>query len=59
MFPSFIEYVPKEQCQKDISIQGEYPSTQKEVEQHEEQGKVINVQYCHLFINKILWHRNP
>ena len=43
MFPYFIEYVHKQPCHMDNSVEGEDPSTQKEAEQHEEQGKVINV----------------
>ena len=43
MFPYFIEDVHKQPCHMDNSVEGEYPSTQKEAEQHEEQGKLINV----------------
>ena len=43
MCPYFIEYVHKQPCHMDKSVEGEDPSTQKEVEKHEEQGKLINV----------------
>ena len=43
MCPSFIEYVHKQPCHMDNSVEGQYSSTQKEAEQHEEQGKIINV----------------
>ena len=43
MCPYFIEYVPKQPCHIDNNVEGGYPSTQKEVEQHEEKGKLINV----------------
>ena len=37
--PSFIEYVHKEQCQQDISIQGEDPSTQASTEKVKKKGR--------------------
>jgi len=43
MYDSFIEYVRKQPCHMDNSVEGEDPSAQKEVEQHEEEGKLINV----------------
>ena len=43
MFPSFIEYVHKQSCHIDNSVEGEDLLTQKEAEKHEEQGKLINV----------------
>ena len=43
MCPSFIEDVHRQPCYMDNSVEGEDPSTQKEVEQLEEQGKIINV----------------
>ena len=43
MCPYFIENVHKQPCHMDNSVEGEDSSTQKEVEQYGEQGKVINV----------------
>ena len=39
MCPYFIEYVHKEQCQQDISIQGEDPSTQALTEKFKKKGR--------------------
>ena len=39
MCPSYIEDVHKEQCQQDISIQGEYPSTQASTEKVKKKGR--------------------
>ena len=39
MFPSFIEDIHKEQCQQDISIQGEDPSTQASTEKVKKKGR--------------------
>ena len=39
MCPSFIEDVHKEQCQQDISIQGEYPFTQALTEKVKKKGR--------------------
>ena len=39
MCPSFIEYVHKEQCQQDISIQRENPSTQASTEKVKKKGR--------------------
>ena len=43
MCPCFIEDVHKQPCHMDNSEEGEDTLTQKEAEQHEEQGKLINV----------------
>ena len=39
MCPSFIEDVHKEQCQQDISIQGEDPSTQASTKKVKKKGR--------------------
>ena len=50
MCPSFIEYVHKQPCHMDNSVEGEDPSTQKEAEQHEEQDLLAcNVDLYMLF----------
>ena len=43
MCPYFTEYVQKQPFHTDNSVEGEGLSTQKEADQHEEQGNLINV----------------